>query len=205
MGSPCRKLRERESKDQGRSWAATGRAAEADKDEGDPGGAGWGRTRGERRSRAGGEKGKEAEVPGGHGARAGSGEGRRAGAPEKRPDFLPARARKPESGRRPGIAEPDLGRPAGHLPARTPGTPSLAPPGLLLPPPRGGAGRGPGAEGLPGCAQRTCCRLSLASVFSSVKESKKKTRRGGARLSSQELGSRQEDCHEFEVSLGDLA
>lgn len=51
----------------------------------------------------------------------------------------------------------------------------------------GGAGRGPGAEGLPGSA---CSRLSLASVFSSVKESKEKTRRGGARLSSQKLGSR---------------
>ncbi|XP_055473340.1 rho guanine nucleotide exchange factor 1 [Psammomys obesus] len=58
------------------------------------------------RSRPGGEKGKEAEVPGGHGARAGSGEGRRAGAPEKRPDFLPAGARKPESGRRDRRARP---------------------------------------------------------------------------------------------------
>lgn len=147
--SPCLKLRERERKGQGRSWAAAGRAAEADKGEGEPGGAVWGRARGERRSRAGGEKGKEAEVPGGHRARAGSGEGRRAGAPEKRPDFLPAGARKPESGRLAGIAEPDLGRPAGHLPARTPGTPSLAPPGLLPAPPLGeeqGGDRAPRAS-----------------------------------------------------------
>ncbi|KAK2491111.1 hypothetical protein MC885_020072 [Smutsia gigantea] len=100
--------------------------------------AGPGRS-GERRGRAGGKKGKEAEVPGGRGARAGSGEGRRGGGSGKTPQ-LPA---PPEPGSRswdtgPGIAEPDPGRPAGHLPARTPerlgggggggvaGTPELA-------------------------------------------------------------------------------
>lgn len=92
-----------------------------------------------RGGRAGGEKGKEAEVPAGRGARAGSGEGRGAGASGKTPQ-LPAPP-EPGSGSRepgPGIAEPDLGRPAGHLPARTPGTPAPAPPGV---PPFGGQGK----------------------------------------------------------------
>lgn len=78
-------------------------------------------------------------MPGGHGARAGSGEGRRAGAPEKRPDFLPAGARKPESGRRDRRARPRAPR---RPPARADsryGTP--APPGL-----RPLAGEGGGEE-----------------------------------------------------------
>jgi hypothetical protein len=77
-------------------------------------------------------RGKEAEVPGGRGAQAGSREGRRAGASGKTPQ-LPAPP-EPGSGSLdagPGIAKPDLGGPAGRLPARTPGTRAPAPPGLL--------------------------------------------------------------------------
>lgn len=90
-------------------------------------------------------------MPGGHGARAGSEEGRRAGAPEKRPDFLPARARKPESGRR---ARDRRARP--RAPRRSPprADTRYTVPGPARPPPPsaagGGAGWGPGAEGLPG-------------------------------------------------------
>lgn len=72
-----------------------------------------------RRCRAGAGRGQEARRGGG------------AGASGKTPQ-LPAPP-EPGSGSRDtgtGIAEPDLGRPAGHHPARTPGTPSLAPPGL---------------------------------------------------------------------------
>lgn len=64
---------------------------------------------------------------------------------------LPARPSQ-EAGVRtpgPGIAESDLGRPAGHLPARTPGTLSLAPPGLLPLRRRGRSREGTGRLGPP--------------------------------------------------------
>lgn len=64
----------------------------------------------------------------------GGGRGLRKNAPTSCP--LEPGSRSRDAG--PGIAEPDLGRPAGHLPARTPGTSSLAPPGLL---PLGSRGR----------------------------------------------------------------
>lgn len=208
IASPCLKLRERESKGQSRSWAAAGRTAEADKGEGEPGGAGWGRARGERRSRAGGEKGKEAEVPGGHGARAGSGEGRRAGgrglrknAPTSCPPEPGSRSRDAE----PGIAEPDLGRPAGHLPARTPGTPSLAPPGLLPSPP---PGEEQGGDRAPGASRGAPSGPAVASPwprFSHLSKTAKRKNpaRWRAPVIPQVGKQRQENCPKCEVS--DLA
>ncbi|KAK2088550.1 hypothetical protein P7K49_034457 [Saguinus oedipus] len=98
--------------------------------------------------RAGGKKGKEVEE---------AGRGGGAGASGKTPR-LPAPP-EPGSGSRdpgPGIAEPDLGRPAGHLCADT----RYSVPGPARPPPLGcwgkwgGGGRGSGAAGSGG-APRT--------------------------------------------------
>lgn len=163
-----------------------------DKGEGESGGAGWGRARGERRSRAGGEKGKEAEVPGGHGARAGSGEGRRAGAPEKRPDFLPARARKPESGHR---TRDRRVRP--RAPRRSPprADTRYTVPGPARPPPPPPPGEEQGGDRALRASQGAPAVVFLWPRFSHLskrakRKPKEKTRRGGARLSSQKLGSR---------------
>lgn len=147
-------------------------------------------------------------MPGGHGARAGSEEGRRAGAPEKRPDFLPARARKPESGRR---ARDRRARP--RAPRRSPprADTRYTVPGPARPPPPsaagGGAGWGPGAEGLPGGG----CPVNLQSPFSGLGFliCQREQRENPARWRTPvipEIGKRrQKDCLEFEVSLGDLA
>lgn len=131
---------------------------------------------------------REGEGSGGAGRARGAGRKRGGaagrGPPEKRPDFLPRQSRKREPGRRAGIAEPDLGRPAGRLPARTPGTRPAAPPGPS-PRPLGevgggrGAGARPAAEGpaRPPPTPREPAAALPASVFPSVKGA-----RGGERI-----------------------
>lgn len=126
-------------------------------------------------------RGRKQRCRAGAGRRQEAGRGGGAGASGKTPQ-LPAPP-EPGSGSRdtgPGIAEPDLGRPAGHLPARTPGTLSVAPPGLL---PaawgsgrrREGAGALPAVEGPPRSTPEPDAAPPWASVFPSVKGDKERS------------------------------
>lgn len=121
-------------------------------------------------------RGRKRRCRAGAGRRQEAGRGGGAGASGKTPQ-LPAPP-EPGSGSRdtgPGIAEPDLGRPAGHLPARTPGTPSVAPPGLLPLAARGSGRRRGGGWGVAGSGGASWgtpeseTAPPWASVFPSVK------------------------------------